>query len=98
MVLLECTHHQKGRSSFLDGTWFGLYEREALATDTKVAPEGNGFESFAHAHNVCSESEADEVISLVLEAGGTLVKDSEKALWGGYKWFTSKTRMIIYGR
>ena len=71
----------------LDGTWLGLYGREALAADARVSPEGSGFESFALAHNVCSESEADEVMSRALEAGATLVKEPEKVFWGGYSGY-----------
>jgi len=36
----------------LNGTWLGLYGREALAKDAMISPEGNGFESFTLAHNV----------------------------------------------
>ena len=71
----------------LNGTWLGLCGREALAADAKVSPEGNGFESFALAHNVRSESEVDEVMSRALEAGGTLVKEPEKVFWGGYSGY-----------
>ena len=71
----------------LDGTWLGLYGREALAADANVSSEGNGFESFALAHNVCSESEVDEVMSRALKAGATLVKKPEKVFWGGYSGY-----------
>ena len=71
----------------LNGTWLGLYGREALAADANVSPEGSGFESFALAHNVGSESEVDEVMSQALEAGATLVKEPEKVFWGGYSGY-----------
>ena len=71
----------------LNGTWLGLYGREALAADAKVSPEGSGFESFALAHNVCSESEVDEVMRRALKAGATLVKEPEKVFWGGYSGY-----------
>ena len=71
----------------LNGTWLGLYGREALSADAKVSPEGSGFESFALAHNVCSESEVDEVMSRALEAGAALVKEPEKVFWGGYSGY-----------
>ena len=71
----------------LNGTWLGLYGREALAADANVSPEGSGFESFAFAHNVGSESEVDEVMSQALEAGATLVKEPEKVFWGGYSGY-----------
>jgi catechol 2,3-dioxygenase-like lactoylglutathione lyase family enzyme len=31
----------------LNGTWLGLYGREALAEDATVSAKGEGFESFA---------------------------------------------------
>lgn len=71
----------------LEGTWLGLYGREALAADAKVSPEGSGFESFALAHNVGSEVEVDEVIRQALAAGATLVKEPEKVFWGGYSGY-----------
>jgi len=71
----------------LDGTWLGLYGREALAADAKVSSEGSGFESFALAHNVGSEAEVDEVIRQALAAGATLAKEPEKVFWGGYSGY-----------
>lgn len=71
----------------LNGTWLGLYGREALAEDAMVSPEGSGFESFALAHNVHSEAEVDEVMSQALEAGATLVKKPQKVFWGGYSGY-----------
>lgn len=52
----------------LNGSWLGLYGREVLAEDAGVSPEGEGFESFALAHNVSSESEVDEVIAQAVGA------------------------------
>jgi hypothetical protein len=71
----------------LNGTWLGLYGREALAEDAKVSSEGEGFESFALSHNVRSEKEVDEVVSQALDAGATLVKKPRKAFWGGYSGY-----------
>ena len=71
----------------LNGTWLGLYGREALAADATVSPEGSGFEAFALAHNVCSEPEVDKVMSRALEAGAILVKKPEKVFWGGYSGY-----------
>lgn len=71
----------------LNGTWLGLYGREALAEDATVSSEGGGFESFALAHNVQSEAEVDEVMSQALEAGATLVKKPQKVFWGGYSGY-----------
>lgn len=71
----------------LNGTWLGLYGRDALAVDAEVPPEGHGFEAFTLAHNVGSEAEVDEVISQAVEAGGALVKKPQKAFWGGYSGY-----------
>jgi catechol 2,3-dioxygenase-like lactoylglutathione lyase family enzyme len=71
----------------LNGTWLGLYGREALAEDAMVSPEGAGFESFSLAHNVQSEAEVDEVIRLAEQAGATVTKKPEKVFWGGYSGY-----------
>lgn len=71
----------------LNGTWLGLYGREALAKDAQVAAEGSGFEGFSLAHNVQSENEVDEVVAQALAAGATLVKKPQKVFWGGYSGY-----------
>lgn len=68
----------------LNGSWLGLYGREALAADAMVAAQGSGFNGFSLAHNVTSEAEVDEVIELALAAGATLAKPAQRASWGGY--------------
>jgi catechol 2,3-dioxygenase-like lactoylglutathione lyase family enzyme len=68
----------------LNGTWLGLYGREALAEDATVSPNGEGFEAFSLSHNVGSEKEVVEVIAQAVEAGATLVKKPQKVFWGGY--------------
>jgi len=71
----------------LNGTWLGLYGRDALAADAAVSSEGSGFEAFTLAHNVHSEAEVDEVISQAIEAGAALVKKPAKVFWGGYSGY-----------
>ena len=71
----------------LNGTWLGLYGRQALAEDARVAPEGSGFESFALAHNVHSEAEVDDVMAQAARADATIVKQPEKVFWGGYSGY-----------
>lgn len=71
----------------LNGTWLGLYGREALAEDATVSSWGEGFESFTLAHNVSSEKEVDEVVAQAVKAGATLVKKPQKVFWGGYSGY-----------
>ncbi len=71
----------------LDGTWLGLYGREALAADATVPEAGSGFAGVALAHNVASEAEVDAVLAQAVAAGATLVKPGQKAPWGGYSGY-----------
>ena len=71
----------------LNGTWLGLYGREALAEDATVPANGEGFEGFALAHNLQSEAEVDQVMAQALQAGATLVKKPQKVFWGGYSGY-----------
>ena len=68
----------------LNGTWLGLSQRDALAKDATVSPEGGGYNCFNLAHNVASEAEVDEVFEQALSAGATIVKPVQNASWGGY--------------
>ena len=71
----------------LNGSWLGLYSRNALAEDANVLPEGNGFEGFTLSHNVSSEGEVDKVINQAIEAGAKLIKPAQKVFWGGYSGY-----------
>jgi len=71
----------------LNGSWLGLYGREALAEDASVYPDGEGFAGVALAHNVVSEAEVDAVIEQAVGAGATLVKAPRKVFWGGYSGY-----------
>ena len=71
----------------LDGTWLGLYSREALAEDACVSAAGSGFEGFTLAHNVSSEVEVEKVMEQALAAGATLAKKPQKVFWGGFSGY-----------
>ncbi|RFA30028.1 glyoxalase [Alkalilimnicola ehrlichii] len=73
----------------LNGTWLGLYGREALAADAAVTAESHGFSGFALAHNVASEAEVDAVLAQAASAGATITKAAEKTSWGGYAGYFS---------
>ncbi|MDQ6998452.1 MAG: VOC family protein [Mariprofundus sp.] len=48
----------------LNGTWLGLYDREALAEDAQVSAEGKCFSGFSLAHNVSTEKEVNDYFGL----------------------------------
>jgi catechol 2,3-dioxygenase-like lactoylglutathione lyase family enzyme len=71
----------------LNGTWLGLYSREALAEDAMVSATGSGFAGFSLSHNVATESEVQQVLEQAVAAGATLVKPAQKVFWGGYSGY-----------
>ena len=73
----------------LNGTWLGLYSREALAEDATVSPEGSGFGGFTLSHNVPTEAEVEQVLAEAIAAGATMVKPAQRAFWGGYTAYFS---------
>lgn len=73
----------------LEGSWLGLYPREALAEDAALSAEGSGFSAVTLAHNVDSKEEADAVMAQALAAGARLVKPLQDVFWGGYSGYFS---------
>ena len=71
----------------LNGTWLGLYGREALAKDAEVPFKPGQFNSFSLAHNLASEAEVDATFAEAIKAGATSVKDPQKVFWGGYSGY-----------
>jgi len=74
---------------FIDcgGVVLGLYPRDELAADARLAPEGQGFSGVALAHNVREREDVDRVLAEAAAAGARLLKPAEEAFWGGYSGY-----------
>lgn len=71
----------------LNGTWLGLYGRDALAEDATIPSDGSGFSGVALVHNLASEAEVDAVMVEAVAAGAEQVKEPQKVFWGGYSGY-----------
>ena len=61
-----------------------IFQREKLAEDALVDPQGTGFAGFTLAYNAQSEAEVDEIISSLKAKGVKILKEPQKVFWGGY--------------
>jgi catechol 2,3-dioxygenase-like lactoylglutathione lyase family enzyme len=66
------------------GIVLSIYPREKLAEDALVDSEGHGFAGFTLAYNAQSEAEVDEIIHDLKAKGVKILKEPQKAFWGGY--------------
>jgi catechol 2,3-dioxygenase-like lactoylglutathione lyase family enzyme len=66
------------------GVVFAIYPREKLAEDAMVSPKGSGFAGITLAYNTHSEAEVDEIIADLKAKGVKIIKEPQKAFWGGY--------------
>ncbi len=71
----------------LEGTWLGLFPRDALAEDATVPTEGSGFSGVALAHNEPSKDAVDRAFAEALAAGAVAVKTPQDVFWGGYSGY-----------
>lgn len=74
------------------GTKFELYPLQELVEDINgVNPPkvGMGFSGITLAYNVDSKEKVDEIIELVRNAGGIVVKEPQDVFWGGYHAYYS---------
>ena len=73
----------------LNGIQLALYERNELAKDATVNPNGNGFKGFTIAYNTKSEKEVDQLITGLRAKGVKIIKEPQKVNWGGYSSYVS---------
>ena len=66
------------------GVVLAIYPREKLAEDALTSLEGQGFSGITLAYNARSESEVDEIIHDLRSKGVKILKEPQKAFWGGY--------------
>ena len=65
----------------------GLWSREELAKDAKLAPECSGFSGISLAQNYGSRAEVDAALEEAKRAGATILKPAEEVFWGGYSGY-----------
>lgn len=76
-----------GAVAFFDlahGQKLALWPRKSLAYDTGLPVGTPNSTEFSLGHNVSSKKEVDEIMSLALSAGATLVKKAQDTFYGGY--------------
>jgi len=68
----------------LIGQTLGLYPLDKLAEDIGVAVDALGCGAATLGYNVREKSEVATILSRVVPAGGTVLKQAEDVFWGGH--------------
>ena len=71
----------------LGGMALSLYPVKDLAADAAVASEGSGFRRIALAYNARTPEEVNTVLAEAANAGATIPKPAQDAVWGGYSGY-----------
>lgn len=71
----------------LPGMVLGLWSREALANDARLAPNERGFGGITLAYNARDKDEVDAVLKEAERAGARILKPAEDVFWGGYSGY-----------
>ena len=78
---------EHGAVAFFDlqgGLRLALWPRRSLAVDTKLVSAGRSANEFSLGHNVATQQEVDDVMTLATSAGARVVKPAQRTFWGGY--------------
>ena len=74
----------------LSGVVFALWPHDELAKDMGLTPDRvPAYRGYALAHNVRSEAEVHEIFARLKNHGATILKQPQKAFWGGYSGYFS---------
>jgi catechol 2,3-dioxygenase-like lactoylglutathione lyase family enzyme len=71
----------------LGPTVLALFGRDAAEEDGNASSVWAGNGGFALAQNVGTEAEVNAIIAAAAAAGATILKEPQKAFWGGYHGF-----------
>ena len=71
----------------LGGITLALYPRDELAADTTLKYQPTDFSGITLSYNAKSEEEVNDVLRLVENLGGTIIKPAQKVFWGGYSGY-----------
>ncbi|MGH7874575.1 MAG: VOC family protein [Candidatus Binatia bacterium] len=72
----------------LNGVVVALWPHDELAKDTELPPAAvPAYRGYALAHNVRSEEDVDAIFARLKSSGATIVKEPQKAFWGGYSGY-----------
>jgi uncharacterized protein len=77
-------------------TWLSLFPREDLAKDAGISAEGSGFVGFTLAHNLGSIEAVDALFADLRGAGVRIVKEPQRASWGGYGGYFSDSEGFLW--
>ena len=74
----------------LNGVVFALWPHDELAKDMGMTADSvAAYRGYSLAHNVRSEEEVNAIFARLKNNGVTVVKEPQKAFWGGYTGYFS---------
>jgi len=72
----------------LNGVVLALWPHDELAKDMGMTADPvPAYRGYSLAHNVRSEEEVDEIFARLKNYGATILKQPQKAFWGGYSGY-----------